>query len=191
MHTTSISLLERVRKREDPSAWDRFVFLYSPMLFAFARRTGMNDEDATDVVQDVFVVLVRELPQFEYDATRRNFRGWLKTVTVNKCRERQRRRVLATAAGGDNGGLSSIVDDKSINAFWDGEYQQHLLDQALRLMQTDFEPRTWQAAWFALTTDRTAADIGQELGMAEASVWVAKGRVLRLLRQEMAGMLVD
>ena len=188
MNSTSLTLLERLREPRNDAAWDRFVSLYSPLLFAFARRADMNDNDAADVVQDVFLVLMAELPGFEYDAARKNFRGWLKTVTVNKCRERQRRRVLAAAAGGDESGLSGIVDDATVEAFWEGEYQQHLIAQALRLMQTDFEPKTWQAAWLALTTDRTAADIGQELSLAEASVWVAKGRVLRKLRQEMVGM---
>ena len=189
MQTTSLTLLARVRHSDDRTAWDRFVSLYSPLLFAFARRAGMNDNDAADVVQDVFLVLMAELPGFEYDAARKNFRGWLKTITVNKCRERQRRRGIATAPGGDENGLSGVVDDATVEAFWDGEYRQHLVAQALRLMQSDFESQTWQAAWLALTTNRTAADIGQELGLAEASVWVAKSRVLRKLRQEMAEML--
>lgn len=188
MQTTSLTLLDRIREPSDDAAWNRFVSLYSPLLFAFARRAGMNDNDSADVVQDVFLILMAELPRFEYDATRKNFRGWLKTITVNKCRERQRRRVLAAGSGGSESGLSGIVDDATVEAFWEAEYQQHLIAQALRLIQTDFEPKTWQAAWLALTTDRTAADIGQELGLAEASVWVAKGRVLRKLRQEMAGM---
>ncbi len=188
MNTTSLTLLERLREPRNDAAWTRFVSLYSPLLFAFARRAGMNDNDAADVVQDVFVVLMAELSGFEYDAARKNFRGWLKTITVNKCRERQRRRVVATAQGGEENGLSGVVDDATINAFWEGEYRQHLVAQALRLMQSDFEPPTWQAAWLALTTDRTAGDIGQELGLAEASVWVAKSRVLRKLRQEMTGM---
>ena len=158
MNSTSLTLLERLREPRNDETWGRFVSLYSPLLFAFARRAGMNDNDAADVVQDVFLVLMAELPGFEYDAARKNFRGWLKTVTVNKCRERQRRRVLAAAAGGDESGLSGIVDDATVDAFWEGEYQQHLIAQALRLMQTDFEPKTWQAAWLALTTDRTAGD---------------------------------
>ena len=188
MQTTSMTLLERLREPQNDAAWDRFALLYSPLLFAFARRAGMNDNDSADVVQDVFVVLMAELPKFEYDAARKNFRGWLKTVTVNKCRERQRRLNPVAAQGGREGGLSSVVDDATVEAFWEGEYRQRLIDQALRLMQSDFEPQTWQAAWLALTTDRTAAEIGQELGLAEASVWVAKSRVLRKLRQEMAGM---
>ena len=183
-----MTLLQRIRQPDDQAAWNRFVDLYSPMLFAWAKRAGMSEHDAVDLVQDVFLVLMAELPRFEYDATRKNFRGWLKTITVNKCRERQRRKNPVAAPGGSEGGLSAIVDDATVEAFWEGEYRQHLIAQALRLMQSDFEPQTWQAAWLALTTDRTAADIGSELGLAEASVWVAKSRVLRKLRQEMAGM---
>lgn len=180
-------MLERLRGQPDQEAWNRFVDLYSPLLFAWATRAGMSEHDAVDLVQDVFMVLMVELPRFEYDVTRKNFRGWLKTITVNKCRERQRRQRPA-AIGGSEHGFSGVVDDATVEAFWEGEYRQHLIARALRLMQSDFEPQTWRAAWLALTTDRTAANIGQELGLAEASVWIAKSRVLRKLRQEMAGM---
>src|SRR6185369_6361079 len=89
MLSTSVTLLERVRKRDDQAAWERFVALYTPLLYRWAQRAGLADQDAADLVQDVLVLLMQELPNFEYDAARRNFRGWLKTVTINKCRERQ------------------------------------------------------------------------------------------------------
>ena len=120
-----MTLLQRIRQPDDQAAWNRFVDLYSPMLFAWAKRAGMSEHDAVDLVQDVFLVLMAELPRFEYDATRKNFRGWLKTITVNKCRERQRRLNPVAAQGGSEGGLSSVVDDATVEAFWEGEYRQH------------------------------------------------------------------
>ena len=90
MHSTSVTLLARVRRRDDQAAWQRFVELYAPLLFRWAQRAGMPDADAADLVQDVLTALLDELPNFEYDA-HRSFRGCLKAVTINKCRERQRR----------------------------------------------------------------------------------------------------
>src|SRR3954465_4015956 len=105
MLSTSITLLQRIRQRDDQAAWERFVALYTPLLYRWAQRAGLSDHDATDLVQDVLILLMTELPSFEYDAARRNFRGWLKTVTINKCRELQRRHVVAAGAGGEQDAL--------------------------------------------------------------------------------------
>jgi RNA polymerase sigma-70 factor (ECF subfamily) len=80
MHTTSLSLLQRVRDPGDRAAWERFVTLYSPLLIAWAMRAGSSESAAEDTAQEVLLVLMRELLEFRYDTERRNFRGWLKTI---------------------------------------------------------------------------------------------------------------
>jgi RNA polymerase sigma-70 factor (ECF subfamily) len=100
MVTTSPSLLERLRRPDEQSAWARFVELYTPLLYSWARRAGLQAADAADLVQDVFAVLVRQMPAFVY-APGKSFRGWLRTVTLNKWREKRRRRSEATLKTGD------------------------------------------------------------------------------------------
>jgi RNA polymerase sigma-70 factor (ECF subfamily) len=56
-------------------------------------------------------------------------------------------------------------------------------------MRTDFEPTTWQACVEHAVNDKTAAEVGRELGLSEGAVYVAKARVLRRLRQELLGLL--
>ena len=90
MNSTHSSLLERLRRPTDEEAWDQFVRLYAPLLFHSAHEVGLQGPDAADLVQDVLVVLVRKLPDFQYDP-RKSFRAWLRTVTLNKWRERLRR----------------------------------------------------------------------------------------------------
>ena len=75
MHTTPPSLLEQVRRPDDQQAWRRFVDLYTPLLFSSARRVGLTELDAADLVQDVFTLLVRKLPEFQYDRNK-GFRAW-------------------------------------------------------------------------------------------------------------------
>ena len=67
MHTTPPSLLEQLRRPDDQQAWKRFIDLYTPLLFYWARRVGLQDSDAADLVQEVFALLVRKLPEFTYD----------------------------------------------------------------------------------------------------------------------------
>ena len=62
IHTTTLTLLERLRDAVDESAWGRFVDLYTPLLFSWARRCGQSEHDAADLVQEVFVALVQTLP---------------------------------------------------------------------------------------------------------------------------------
>src|SRR2546421_13117696 len=64
---TPASLLERLRQPAAPAAWNRFVELYTPVLYAWTRRLGLQPADAADLVQDVFTILVQKLPTFQYD----------------------------------------------------------------------------------------------------------------------------
>jgi len=83
MYTTSVSLLERLRQPGDQEAWSRFVRRYSPHIYDWARRQGLSAEDAADLVQEVFALLVQKMPDFKYDP-HKSFRAWLRTVTRNK-----------------------------------------------------------------------------------------------------------
>ena len=90
MHTTPVSLLERLRRPDEKAAWDQFVELYTPLLYSWTRRLGLPAHEAADLVQDLFTLLVQEMPRFQYDA-KKSFHAWLRTVFLNKWRNYQRR----------------------------------------------------------------------------------------------------
>jgi RNA polymerase sigma-70 factor, ECF subfamily len=186
MHTTSISLLERIRQPAEREAWGRFVDLYTPLLYYWACRLGMQESDAADLVQDVFAVLVQKLPAFTYD-NGKSFRGWLRTITYNKWRDFQRRRAAAPA-NGNPAVLANLPAPDSLDTFWEREYRECLVGRALELMQSEFEPATWKACWECVVSDRPAAEVARELGLSVDSVYAAKSRVLRRLRQELSGL---
>jgi RNA polymerase sigma-70 factor (ECF subfamily) len=187
MNTTSVSLLERLRQPvEQDVAWRRFVQLYTPLLFHWARKLSLSAEDAADLVQEVLVLLVQKLPEFTYDP-KKSFRGWLRTVTMNKWRDYQRLRRLPVEQGGA-AQLDDVADGDGA-AFEEAEYRQHLVQQALHVMQCDFQPATWRACWEYMILERPADVVAQELGLTVNAVYLAKSRVLTRLRQELAGML--
>jgi RNA polymerase sigma-70 factor, ECF subfamily len=187
MHTTSVSLLERLRQPQAQAAWERFVDLYTPLLFYWARRAGLREPDAADLVQDVFAVLVQKLPEFHYDRSR-SFRSWLHTVLLNKWRELRRGRPLMPQPGSASlDGLTSPED--LIAEFDEAEFRHHLLMRAMQLMQADFQPATWKACWEHVVCDRPAEEVARELHLTVNAVYLAKSRVLRRLRQELEGLL--
>jgi RNA polymerase sigma-70 factor (ECF subfamily) len=186
MNTTPASLLERLRGRVEAEAWDRFVHLYTPLLFHWARQTGLQESDAADLVQDVFVVLLRKLPEFTYDR-HKSFRAWLRTVTLNKWREWQRRPSLVVAAGGE--ALEEVPAPDVMSVFEEAEYRRHVIGQALEILRPEFPQRTWQAFWRYAVLGEDAAAVAEGLGLSPGSVYAAKSRVLAGLRREVAGLL--
>src|SRR5262245_37406044 len=103
---TPASLLERLRQPDQDDAWPRFVQLYTPLLYSWSRRLGLQEPDAADLVQDVLLHLVRKLPEFTYDQNR-SFRGWLRVVVLNVWRNRRRAELPRAADPPD---LDEVAD---------------------------------------------------------------------------------
>jgi RNA polymerase sigma-70 factor (ECF subfamily) len=183
MDSTSVSLLRRLHTDEREIAWERFVELYAPLIYHWTLRAGLSESDAADCVQDVLAILVEKLPNFRYDPAK-SFRAWLRTVTVNKCRDILRRnagiayRALPLDA-------SDAVSPDGAELFTDEEYQRSLVHRALEVMQTEFEPNTWKACWELVTSGDSVSQVAKRLGMSENAVYLAKSRVLRKLRDEL------
>jgi RNA polymerase sigma-70 factor (ECF subfamily) len=80
-------LLERAQAL-DPDAFDRLVDLYGRRVHAFLLRMTGRREDAEDLLQEVFLRLVRMLPSYSHQG---NFEGWLFRIAANLGRDRIRR----------------------------------------------------------------------------------------------------
>jgi RNA polymerase sigma-70 factor (ECF subfamily) len=187
MHTTSDTLLERLRQPSAQAAWEQFVHLYTPLLYAWTGRLGLQDADAADLIQDVFATLVRKLPEFVYDGGR-SFRGWLWTIVVNKWRDGMQRGKLRPAlAGADVLGEHAAPDGSA--ALAEREYREHVVHRALHMIQADFQPATWQACWEHVALGKTAPQVAADLGLSAAAVYSATARVMRRLREVLAGLL--
>src|SRR5262249_56942530 len=133
--------------------------------------------------QEVFLALVKTLPEFQYDRTM-SFRAWLKTILLNKWRSRLRQVAARPLQDGEIAGLPEANLELE-----EAEYRQLLVHRALALMHTDFQPTTWKAFWECQMVNRPIAEVAAELGIKPGAVRAAKFRVLCRLRQELDGLL--
>ena len=134
-------------------------------------------------------MLLKKLPEFTYRPGQ-SFRAWLRTVTLNKWRDRFKVRLPQTL--GDRRDGSSHPEPTAVDVaaeFEEAEYRGYLVRRAAQIMKADFAPATWQACWELVVNGRPAAEISRQLGMTANAVYVAKFRVLARLRQELAGLL--
>ncbi len=185
MDSTSPSLLERLSKGNDPVAWDRFVELYTPLLMSWCARLGLSEPDAADFAQDVFILALRHFPEFRYDPAR-SFRAWLKTVLMNVWRNHQRKAARTPAMDGNPDLIPATDPTRFVD---EAEHCDFLVRRVMAVARVDFEPTTWKACWEFVVNDRPAADVAAELHISVNAVYLAKTRVLRHLRAELAGFL--
>jgi RNA polymerase sigma-70 factor (ECF subfamily) len=193
---TRISLLNRIKDVGDAQAWAEFARLYGPVVYAFARKRGLQDADAADLVQDVLRSVVRNAGKLEYDPKRGTFRGWLYTIARNKIYNFLSANKNRPKASGDDGSqerLDNISDDAGDNleSEWELEYQRRLSARAMDRVKHEFQPNTWQAFWGTAVEGRGAAEVGKELKMTSGAVYVAKSRVLARLRDEVQSLIAE
>jgi RNA polymerase sigma-70 factor (ECF subfamily) len=191
--STHASLLQRVKAR-DAQAWQRLVDLYGPLVYFWCCRTSLGREDVADVMQEVFLAVASNIQTFHKGPAGGSFRGWLRTITKNKIRDHFRGHDDAQAEGGSsaNQRLAQIPDPNVMeedSAEMDAE--RDLLHRALDLVRGGFEPRTWQAFWRVVVDGKAPADVALALGLSRASVYQARTRVLRRLREELGDLIEE
>jgi RNA polymerase sigma factor (sigma-70 family) len=183
---TSLTLIMRVQQNPaDPQAWDQFVERYHPIIRAWCLRWGSEPSDADDVAQQVLLKLLSAMKKYRHDPAP-GFRGWLKTVTHNAWVDfvGARRRT----PGQDPEGLASVVD--SHDALADLEermekaFEQELLELAMRRVEERVKPTTWEAFRLMHVENLSGAEAAERVSMPVSQVFVAKHRVLKLLKGE-------
>lgn len=189
MTETPQSLLRRLREQPDEEAWKRLVDLYTPLLQRWLRQAGADGTDGEDLMQEVFVAVVREMPSFHHNQQRGAFRSWLRNILVNRLRGHWNRK--RTTLPSDNvAALESLEDPAGdLNQLWEREHDAYLAQRILQLIEKDFAPSTWQAFRRVVLDGVRASEAAAELGLSVNSVLLAKSRVLRRARREIDGLI--
>ena len=184
---TSPTLLMRLRRTPaDEGAWQEFCRRYGKQILLWCRQWHLQEADAQDVTQTVLLTLVERMRNFDYDPAG-SFRGWLRTVTLNAWRKLAAGRHRAGAGSGD-----SVVDRllqteaarDDLVAKLEEEFDRELLEQATLRVRLRVEPHTWDAFRLMALEGLSGAEAAARLGMKVAAVFVAKGRVQKMLREE-------
>jgi RNA polymerase sigma factor (sigma-70 family) len=88
---TRQSLLGRLSNLDDNESWRKFFDTYWKLIYNVARRSGLDDAVAQDVVQDTIIAVAREMPRFHYDPARGSFKQWLFRITRRRVCDQLRR----------------------------------------------------------------------------------------------------
>ena len=192
MTDTSLSLLERLQKQPDDPSWQRLVDIYAPLIGRVLARSPLQNADREDLIQEVLKIVVQKLPEFQ---RRRegSFRAWLRVVTVNCLREFWRASMQQPVATGNSDFLQKLQEledpQSELAKVWNTEHDRHVVRRLLELIGPQFEPASLQAFRSVVLEGQKPAQVAAELGISVNAVFLAKSKILRQLRQEIAGLL--
>lgn len=193
MSETSVSLLERLRKQPDDAGWHRLVEMYTPLLRNWMRQQFLINEDTDDLVQEVLLVLTRELSNFEHNGRPGAFRRWLKTILLHRLQgywRSKQNRPIATEQSDFAHKLEQLEDPTSgLSQLWDREHDRHIMARLLEQIEPQVTPATWQAFRQVVLEGKDEASVAKEIGISVNAVFIAKSRVLARLRREADGLV--
>jgi RNA polymerase sigma-70 factor (ECF subfamily) len=182
-------LLVRLRDPNDADAWKEFLRLYASVIYGFARKRGLQDADAADLMQEVLRSVAGAVGRLDYDSRRGTFRGWLYAITRNKVFNFLEARARHARGSGDSNTHRRLEEQPGPGGDdedWDREYERKAFAWAADRVQQEFQPSTWQAFWQTAVDGRNAQDVGKGLGLSPGAVYVAKSRVLARLKEEIS-----
>jgi RNA polymerase sigma factor (sigma-70 family) len=183
--TTRASLLLRLRDSRDHEAWLEFVSLYEPLTYRLLRRHGLQDADAREIMQELFVIVSRNIDRWDPDKDRGSFRGWLRKVARNlviKWLKHRQRRLIAVGDSELMAMFNQQPTDAPETAEFDDEFRCVVFQRAAERVRGEVQPATWQAFWETSALGLSPVEAGRKLGMEPGAVRVAKCRVLARLK---------
>jgi len=183
---TRASLLIRLRDTQDQEAWRQFIEINSSLIYGFARRRGLQDADAADLMQEVLRSVSMAMGHLNYDPARGSFRGWLYTITRNKLvtfLDRQKRLIRGTGESGTHERLAEEPLPEEDHE-WDEEYERRLFAWAAERVRTAASESVWQAFWQTAVDGKAPKDVAKSLGISVGAVYVAKSRILAQVKAQ-------
>lgn len=188
---TSLSLITRLQELGDQASWAEFLRIYQPVVYRIARHRGLQEADAQDVVQQVFVSISRSIEDWRGGLNRSPFRGWLTAIARNAVLKTITRQPRDRAAG-----TSSVMDllheipdrDETASEF-EIETQREIIRRATEQIRTEFSAETWAVFWQTAIEGVPIADVADSMRRTPGAIYVARHRVvarIKVVVQEMS-----
>lgn len=184
---TRSSLIAQVQSPEDREAWDQFVLIYRPVIYRMARRRGMQDADAQDLVQTVLMRVAASIQRWEKTDPETKFRHWLRRVARNAMVSAFSRQPKDAAAGGSEtldllAEQPEIVEDVEQEIATESMREQYL--RAAAVVKTDVDADTWRAFELTVVRGQSCDEVAALFGKSVGAVYAARSRVMRRLREQ-------
>lgn len=186
------TLLTRLRDYDDRESWRTFFDRYWKLLYNVARKSGLDDPAAQDVVQETVIAVAKAMPTFQYDRERGTFKQWLLRIARRRIIDQLRRVYRAPLRsngfpeepGPDGAGTFLITDPipEPIGEVWEEEWQRRVFDEAVHEVKKTAQSKHFQVFDYCVLHEWPVKKVALTLGLNAAQVYLAKHRVSQAVK---------
>jgi RNA polymerase sigma factor (sigma-70 family) len=191
---TRATLIDRLKNWQDQASWQDFFDTYWKLIYGLARKFGLNEEDAQDVVQETLMSVANHMPNFKYDPKLGSFKSWLRTLIRWRISDLLRKRGHATTvpidpdteSGEEAFALKELPDKASqtMDQFYEQEWQKNVLDAAIAKVKRKLDPQRYQIFDFYVNREWPPEKVAATFNISVDQVYLAKHRITELIKSE-------
>jgi RNA polymerase sigma factor (sigma-70 family) len=205
---TRSSLIARLKDPDDEEGWSEFAATYRRLIYAVALRSGLNDAEAQEVVQETMISVARKMAGFKRVPRPGSFKRWLLNLTRWRIIDQVRKRSPADAGSGVNitrrssmegegtartATIERIPDPRGpeLAVVWEAELEKHLMEAAMERLKSRVDPELLQLFDCHVVRGWPASKVARQIGVSLARVYFAKYKVAKLLKGEIKVLRKD
>jgi RNA polymerase sigma factor (sigma-70 family) len=191
---TRATLLSRLKDWGDQASWQEFFDTYWKLIYGLARKFGLSEEDAQDVVQETLVSVANHMPNFKYDPKLGSFKSWLRTLIrwriADHLRKKGPKNTVPIQSENESGDDSFVVRDlpdkgsQTMDQFYEQEWQKNVLDAAISRVKRKLDPQRYQIFDFYVNRDWPPEKVAAAFNISVDQVYLAKHRVTEMIKSE-------
>ena len=193
---TRRSLVDRLQNWEDREHWQEFFDTYWKLIFSAARKSGLTEAEAQEVVQETIITVAKKVGQLKYDPARGSFKGWLLHITRWRIADQFRKRQPGEnrIRFSDNNRITATMERLpdagavDLDALWEKEWQENLLAAAMQRVKKKVEAKQFQIFDCYVRKEWPAQKVASELGVSIGQVYLARHRVTAVLKKEIRAL---
>jgi RNA polymerase sigma-70 factor (ECF subfamily) len=186
-------LIHRLKNWQDQMSWSEFFEIYWKLIYGVARKAGLTDTEAHDVVQETMISVAKHMPGFKYDPATGSFKTWLLNMTRWRITDQLRKRQpvaeyhedsAETGSGGSNTDEETSHTLPELEKLWDDEWEKNLLHAAIAKARRRLDPKQYQIFDCYVNKEWLPERIAKAFGISTNQVYLAKHRMTALIKEE-------
>jgi RNA polymerase sigma factor (sigma-70 family) len=193
---TRRSLIDRLADWNDRKHWQEFFDGYWKLIYSAARKSGLTDAEAQEVVQETIITVAKNIEKLKYDPNRGSFKGWLLQITrwriVDQFRKREPGNAKAPRTSEDR--LTATIERvpdpgmADLDAVWEAEWKENLFEGAIARVKKKVDPKQFQIFDCYVRKEWPAQKVAEQLRVSVGQVYLARHRVGAVLKKEIRAL---
>ena len=197
MFATRRSLVDRLVNWDDQRRWQEFFDTYWKLIYSAARKSGLTETEAQEVVQETVITVAKNIGKLRYDPEIGSFKGWLLNITRWRIADQFRKRTpdgQAAHRRADDTRLTGTLDRlpgedaRSFGQLWDNEWKESLLEVAIARLKKKVDPKQFQIFDCYVRKEWPAQKVAERLRVNVGQVYLARHRISALLKKEIKAL---